>query len=187
MSVLNSAERLFTLDGYRATTVDALAKEADVALSSIYANFPGGKADVYAALACRTANDHVSVMRAATTAQSPKSTLLNAFDAYVEFHSVRPLAFRLLALTDVDDQETELIIRAREHIDSTLLELTDELAAGIEAPTEEAKLLVLLAWATINGILSLRHRGSITQATADTLIELARADSARRLEDLENA
>lgn len=187
MSVLNSAERLFALDGYRATTVEALAREADVALSSIYANFPGGKADVYAALACRTADDHATAMRTATAMPSPNAPLLNAFDAYVEFHRGRPLAFRLLALTDVDDQETELIIQARKFIDSTLLALTDELATEIDAPTEDAKLLVLLAWATINGVLSLRHRSSITQATADTLIELARADSARRLEDLKNA
>ena len=41
---------------------------ADVALTSIYSNFPGGKADLYAVLACRVGSEHVAAMEAAVAA-----------------------------------------------------------------------------------------------------------------------
>ncbi|MFC7451378.1 TetR/AcrR family transcriptional regulator [Rhodococcus daqingensis] len=186
-AVLDAADLLFTRDGYRATSVDALANEADVALSSIYANFPGGKTDVYAALACRTADEHAVGMRATLAGDTAVDRLLAAFDAYVAFHRSRPLAFRILGLTDVDDRESEVVTEARTRIDRTLIGITHDLAAAIGAQLPGTEELVLLTWASVNGVLSLEHRHTITRATADSLIDMARADGARRLEELTRA
>ncbi|MFD4183324.1 TetR/AcrR family transcriptional regulator [Rhodococcus sp. NPDC058514] len=186
-AVLDAADLLFTRDGYRATSVDALANEADVALSSIYANFPGGKADVYAALAYRTATEHAQGMREALVGPTAEARLLAAFDAYVAFHRGRPLAFRILGLTDVDDRESEVVTEARARIDETLIGLTRELVTAIGLPRGSTEQLVLLAWATVNGVLSLEHRRTISRDSADSLIDMARADGARRLEELADA
>ncbi|WP_027500502.1 TetR/AcrR family transcriptional regulator [Rhodococcus sp. UNC363MFTsu5.1] len=186
-AVLDAAELLFTRDGYRATSVDALANQADVALSSIYANFPGGKADVYAALACRTAAEHAQGMREALTGTTAEDRLLVAFDAYVSFHRSRPLAFRILGLTDVDDRDSEVVAQARARIDATLIGITRELVEAIGPAVPDTEEIVLLAWATVNGVLSLEHRRTISRDSADSLIEMARADGARRLKESAHA
>ncbi|TQF75054.1 TetR/AcrR family transcriptional regulator [Rhodococcus spelaei] len=187
-AVLDAADRLFTRDGYRSTSVDALANEADVALSSIYANFPGGKADVYAALACRTATEHADGMREALTGMTAGTNrLLAGFDAYVAFHRSRPLAFRILGLTDVDDRDSEVVALARTRIDATLIGIIRELVSAIGSTVPDPDELVLLAWATVNGVLSLEGRRTISRAGADSLIAMARADAVRRLEDFGDA
>lgn len=186
-AVLDAADLLFARNGYRATSVDALANEADVALSSIYANFPGGKADVYAALACRTATEHAQGMSKALTGATADDPLLVAFDAYVAFHRARPLAFRILGLTDVDDRDSEVVAQARTRISATLIGITRELVAAIGSTLPGTEEVVLLAWATVNGVLSLEHRRTISRGSADSLIEMARADGARRLKELTHA
>jgi AcrR family transcriptional regulator len=186
-AVLDAADLLFTRDGYRATSVDALANEADVALSSIYANFPGGKSDVYAALACRTAREHAEGMREAMIGDTAEDRLLATFDAYVAFHRARPLAFRILGLTDVDDRDSEVVAQARARIDATLIGITRELVAAIGSSLPGTEEIVLLAWATVNGVLSLELRRTISRGTADSLIEMARADGARRLKESAHA
>ncbi len=186
-AVLDAADLLFTRDGYRATSVESLAHEADVALSSIYANFPGGKADVYAALACRTAAEHAQTMRAAPTGVTAADRLLSTFDAYVAFHRARPLAFRVLGLTDVDDRDSEVVAEARTRIDETLLGVTRDVVAAFGSSRESAEKLVLLAWASVNGVLVLEYRRTISRACADSLIAMTRADGVRRLEGLADA
>ncbi|MGK2954093.1 MAG: TetR/AcrR family transcriptional regulator, partial [Solirubrobacterales bacterium] len=54
-AVLDAAEELFVEVGYRSASLEAIADRADVAVSSIYFNFEGGKSDLYLALAERAA------------------------------------------------------------------------------------------------------------------------------------
>lgn len=181
-AVLDAAEVLFERNGYRGTSVDSLAEAADVALSSIYANFSGGKTDVYAALAFRVALEHEKCMSEAI-GMSTATPLLAGFDAYVAFHRDRPLAFRLLGLVDVDEDESGLVGDARSRIDKILVGIVHDLVASTGL-RDVAEKIVLLGWASINGILSLHHRGSVTASSVVALIEMARADAARRLEEL---
>jgi hypothetical protein len=126
-------------------------------------------------------------MREAMTGDTAEDRLLATFDAYVAFHRAQPLAFRILGLTDVDDRDPAVVAQARTRIDAALIGITRELVTAIGSPLPGTEEVVLLAWATVNGVLSLEHRHAITRATADSLIEMARADGARRLKELAHA
>lgn len=170
-AVLDAAERLFLRDGYRATTIEMLAREADVAVSSIYANFVAGKADVYAALAWRTATIHAQTMPDA-------GPVVEALDSYAAFHRDHPLALRLLALHDVDAAESESTAEAKSLIDDALGGIVDSLvsrAAESECDTDP-RALVLTSWAAINGALSLFQRGIVDRTTLDTMLAITRSD-----------
>lgn len=142
---------------------------------------------MYAALACRTAAEHAQDMRAAPSGDTAADRLLSAFDAYVAFHRTHPLTFRILGLTDIDDRDAEVVTAARTRIDETLLGITRDLVAAIGAPHVQTEPLVLLAWASVNGVLGLEHRRAISRERADSLIEMARADGARRLAECADA
>ncbi|GHJ36204.1 TetR/AcrR family transcriptional regulator [Streptomyces sp. TS71-3] len=46
-AIVCGARRVFGRDGYTRTSIDAIAKEADVSTRTIYNHFPGGKAEVF--------------------------------------------------------------------------------------------------------------------------------------------
>lgn len=170
-AVLDAAERLFLRDGYRGTTIDILAKEADVAVSSIYANFPAGKADVYAALAWRTTLLHQEDM-------PTSGAIADSLDRYVAFHRDHPLALRLLGLHDVESSESESIVEAKSSIDEVLGGIIDSMTARVaDAGCDtDPRALVLLTWAAINGAVSLFQRTIIDRATFDTMLQISRQD-----------
>ena len=87
-AVLDAAQVLFLREGYRGTTIDMLAAEADVAVSSIYANFREGKADVYAALAWPGARAVVSLAVTTDLSQftAVKSPALDNVLLYLDAH-----------------------------------------------------------------------------------------------------
>ncbi|NLU82385.1 TetR/AcrR family transcriptional regulator [Rhodococcus sp. HNM0569] len=176
-AVLDAAADLFARDGYRATSVEVLAQRADVALSSVYSNFPGGKADVYAALACRTADDHADGMRGAVEGKSGADRAAAAFDAYVRFHHDNPLAFRLLGLADVDGSDpTDALRDARERINRVLRSVAADMADPADRGATEG---VYLGWAAVNGILALRTRGLVDESSAERLLARARTELVR--------
>ncbi|TSE01065.1 TetR/AcrR family transcriptional regulator [Skermania sp. ID1734] len=179
-ALLDAALSLFAERGYRQTSVDDLAERADVALSSIYANFPGGKADVYAALAHRLAVAHAEQMRA-RLAQPEGRSELAAFDEYVRFHRANPLAFRLLGLTDVDGSDSDYVGAVRAEIRAILTAVAADIVAASSLPPQEAEEQALLMWASVNGVLSLRAQGFIGDDIADRLIGAVRAEILRRL------
>lgn len=170
-AVLDAAERLFLRDGYRGTTIDMLAKEADVAVSSIYANFAAGKADVYAALAWRTASLHREDM-------PTSGAIVDSLDRYVAFHRDHPLALRLLGLHDVEASESDSIVEAKAAIDSVLGEIIDSMTSRVAEVgcDTDPRALVLHAWAAINGAVSLYQRRMIDAATFDTMLKISRGD-----------
>ncbi|MEU4650762.1 TetR/AcrR family transcriptional regulator [Nocardia fluminea] len=178
-AVLDAAQILFLREGYRGTTIDMLAAEADVAVSSIYANFREGKADVYAALAWRIATRHAEAMSAATGDEpSPRDEMAAVFDRYVTFHRDNPLALRILALTDVDVSESELAAKAKTRIDGVLGELVESFAAAVRRGEcdVEPRALVLVSWAAVNGAYSLYQRRMVDRSTLDVMLGIARAD-----------
>ena len=178
-AVLDAASTLFAERGFRRTSVDELAQTADVALSSIYANFPGGKADVYAALACRVAREHADAMRAALAGGGSPAELL-VFDEYVRFHSAHPVAFRVLGLSDIDRDDTPLFDEARDFVHGVLQDLVEAAVAASGAPAAQARREVLRIWAAINGLLGLRVRGFVSAAELDGLLAELRAETSAR-------
>ncbi|MBC7299971.1 MAG: TetR/AcrR family transcriptional regulator [Nocardia sp.] len=178
-AVLDAAQVLFLRDGYRGTTIDVLAAEADVAVSSIYANFREGKADVYAALAWRTATVHAEAMSAPFgSGATPRGEIAAVYDRYVAFHRENPLALRILALTDVDISESELAKQAKARIDDVLAGLIESFAATVRRVgcDVEPRALVTVSWATVNGAYSLFQRRMVDEATLDVVLGIARAD-----------
>ncbi|MGB6275934.1 MAG: TetR/AcrR family transcriptional regulator, partial [Rhodococcus sp. (in: high G+C Gram-positive bacteria)] len=127
-AVLDAGQTLFLEHGYRGTTIEMLAATADVAVSSIYANFGAGKVDVYAALAWRTALAHVEQMSAPV---DPVRVVAEFLDRYIAFHRGSPLALRLLGLTDVDKSESETVSAAKAKIDRALGGLIDSVTHAV--------------------------------------------------------
>ncbi len=178
-AVLDAAQALFLREGYRGTTIDMLAREADVAVSSIYANFREGKADVYAALAWRIATRHAEAMSAPTGDESiPRDEVAAVFDRYVAFHRENPLALRILALTDVDVGESDLAAKAKTQIDGVLGGLVESFAAAVRrgGSDVEARALVMVSWAAVNGAYALFQRRMVDRSTLDVMLGIARAD-----------
>lgn len=175
-AVLNAAAKLFEADGYRATSVDSLAEAADVALSSIYANFPGGKADVYAVLAHRTAVAHAEQMAAAiaTAGRDGRRIERVVFDEYRRYHRDNPMAFRLLGLTDVDDASGEVVATARTEIRDILRGVLDQAVAASALSPDVARTEALLLWASINGVLALAAQRFIDAEQVDGLLDALR-------------
>lgn len=170
-AVLDAARSLFLEHGYRSTTIEMLAGAADVAVSSIYANFAGGKADVYAALAWHTTTTHVDEMKGSTS-------IVDAFDRYVTFHRKNPLALRLLSLYDVATTESELVALAKPRIDEALQALVETVTRDITASgcDTDPRVLVLTTWAAVNGAVSLRQRGVVDEKTLDAMLAVTRGD-----------
>ena len=182
-AVLDAGRMLFLEHGYRGTTIEMLAATADVAVSSIYANFGAGKVDVYAALAWRTALTHVEQMSAPVDAAEPVRVVAEFLDRYIAFHRDSPLALRLLGLTDVDKSESETVGEAKEKIDRALAGLIDSVTRAVtDAGSDvDPRALVLNAWAAMNGAVSLRQRRIVDQPMLDAMLEITRADMLRHL------
>ncbi|MFD3701992.1 TetR/AcrR family transcriptional regulator [Nocardia sp. NPDC058658] len=178
-AVLDAAQVLFLREGYRGTTIDMLAAEADVAVSSIYANFREGKADVYAALAWRIATLHADAMSAPMTGEStPRDEVAAVYDRYVAFHRENPLALRILALTDIDVGESELATAAKARIDTVLGGLIESFATTVKLVgcDVEPHALVMVSWAAVNGAYSLFQRRVVDESTLQAMLGIARAD-----------
>ena len=170
-AVLDAAAELFSRNGFRATSVDAIASHADVALTSLYGNFPDGKAEVYAVVACRLAREHAERMgRSVERTGGGAPTARAAFEEYVRFHRDEPLAFRMLGLADVSEVHGDVVDQARSEIGRVLAGVADDVIDAIDSADPAARSSVLLAWAAINGVLALELRGHIDAATSDSLL-----------------
>ncbi|MDV8054739.1 MULTISPECIES: TetR/AcrR family transcriptional regulator [unclassified Rhodococcus (in: high G+C Gram-positive bacteria)] len=182
-AVLDAGQTLFLRHGYRGTTIEMLTAAADVAVSSIYANFGAGKVDVYAALAWRTALTHVEQMSAPIGADDPIRVVAEFLDRYVAFHRENPLALRLLALTDVDRSESASVGEAKNRIDTALGGLIDSVTRAVEDAGADVvpRALVLNAWAAMNGAVSLRQRRIVDQPMLDAMLAITQADMLRHL------
>jgi len=168
-AVLDAAEELFVESGYRSTSLDAIAERADVAVSSIYFNFKGGKSDLYLALAERAAVINGEMLEPAyDDSLDPFEQLAAVGRAYVKFHMENPLALRLLSLHDVDRKGDERVKAARARIKASLLEMLGRLeelvGEALEAGGNEgtsARALTVYLFASWNGVLSMHARGEL--------------------------
>ncbi|MCX6468761.1 MAG: TetR family transcriptional regulator [Corynebacteriales bacterium] len=169
-AVCTAARTLFEERGYQAATITEIAAAADVAVSSIYANFPGGKQDVYLALADQAvaANEHIldEAVAASTLAERAGAV----FDAYVRFHrDDDQLAFRLIALTDALEPDAKF--------DEARSAIRMRIAAMLVRAVGEHDDLdrTIASWAAINGLFSARTQGFIDDDTLDRTLATTRA------------
>jgi AcrR family transcriptional regulator len=184
-AILDAAERLFHEHGYAATTIDAIAEAADVAIGSIYARF-AGKEGLYLALVDRalTANE-AYMAEAYATHDSPRDQILATGEAYVRFHRDHPLAFRLVGLRDLERSGDPRHRAARKRIAARQQAMLDDIAAAIERASAAGEIrpvdplaTATFLWGAWNGTIALRLRGNLSQRrlqeTLDAGFELVR-------------
>lgn len=180
-AILDAAERLFRERGYQASTIEAIAAEADVAIGSIYLHFKG-KEDLYLALVERVldANERYLADAYARHAE-PLDQIVAAGEAYLRFHVDHPLAFRLIALRDVGQSTDERVEAARRRIAERLDAMVRDLAGAIERAIEAGEVrevhpfrAATFMWAAWNGVLALHVRGTLDDRELRAVIRTGR-------------
>jgi len=169
-AVLDAAEALFIERGYRDASLEAIAERADVAVSSIYFNFSGGKSDLYLALAKRAAVINEEVLEPAYDPElDPFEQLVAVGRAYSKFHLDNPLALRLLSLHDVDRDGDERVAAAREEIRASIFSMLERLEGLIEEALVaggnegvSARAVTVFVFGSWNGVLSMHSRDQLT-------------------------
>jgi len=178
-AVLDASESLFIENGYRETSIEAIARRADVAVSSIYFNFEGGKSDLYLALALRAVELNAEYLEAAYDEQLDVfSQLRAAGDAYAKFHLENPLALRLLSLHDVDSRSDprvkEVAAEIRKGLQSMLdrqedlVQLALEEGGNNEVSASAVNVFLFAAW---NGSISMYSRGQLSRKELTGVLE----------------
>jgi len=103
--LLDAAGRLFAERGFSRTTVERIAREADVAVGTIYGNF-GGKRGLYLAAVDRALEIQERYVAAVYGAGLPPAEEVVAVGAaYVRFYREHPGQFRLLAMPPLEPDE----------------------------------------------------------------------------------
>ncbi len=161
-AILDAAESLLVERGTRATTVDAIAERADVAVATLYAHFEG-KAGVQRALAERAVERNALVLDESLAVPGTAADRLAAVArAYLAFHLENPSALRVLASADLS---------GREQIDAALDALVRRVAGVIEQGIADGEIradvdplrIARFVWGAWNGAIALHARGAITK------------------------
>jgi AcrR family transcriptional regulator len=180
-AILDAAERLFEDEGYAASTINAIAAEADVAVGSIYFHFKG-KEDVYLGLVERLldVNERV-VEEALARGGSPLERVLAVGDAYLTFHLEHPLAFRLIGLRDVGRSDDPRVREARTRVAARLDAMVDRMAAPIAEGVASGELrdldprdAAVFMWGSWNGAIALHARGALDERGLRDVLALGR-------------
>ncbi|MBT0567549.1 TetR/AcrR family transcriptional regulator [Williamsia sp. CHRR-6] len=169
-AVCTAARTLFEERGYQAATIADIATHAEVSVSTIYENFPGGKQDIYLALADQAvvANEHI--IDEAVRRCTPEDRAGEVFDAYVRFHrDDDQLAFRLIALADA--------LSPSARFDDIRRDFGERIAAVlVRAVGEHGDLARTAAtWAAVNGLFSARTQGFIDDDLLDQALASTRS------------
>lgn len=160
-SILEAGERLFLTQGFRATTVERLADEADVAIGSIYGHF-GGKEDVYAALIDRALDLDARYSDAGWDSGSDAlSRLFGLAAGYLRFAREHPGHFRLFRFPPdgipADGPAAaageRVAARVRSEVDRIAGALREAMADGVALPVDPERAAVLL-WAAWDGVIA---------------------------------
>ncbi len=162
-AILEAAERQFLEHGYGATTLEAIAGAADVAVGSIYFHF-AGKDDLYLAVTERaieqlTAYEDTALAEAAT----PRERLIALGDAYLRFALDQPRAFRLLAfpyaeIQGKDDAAAARQARIEARANFLITRLTGIVQGVIDAGRRhdiDAGRAARFMWGAWNGVIAL--------------------------------
>lgn len=137
--ILESAARMFSVDGIAATGIDAITADAGVAKMSLYNNFASKSALVAASLEARHAEWLALYVRRARRAADPVTRTLAVFDAYLDQAALAPeSAYRGSPLLNAA-AELPLGDPGREIVRRHSAEVDGILAAGLRELTDRAR------------------------------------------------
>ncbi len=182
--ILEAAERLFLERGYRSTTVDDLAAEADVALGTLYAHF-GGKDGVYAALVDRALElDRRYCDEGFDSGKTPLEHLVGLSEGYLRFAREHPAYFRVFRFPPADVPSGGPVAEAGERVTERLRAevarmssaLAEAIAEGLVRPVEPRRAAVFL-WSAWDGVIAahvLPGNMGLEEREFDEVLELAR-------------
>jgi TetR/AcrR family transcriptional regulator len=183
-AILDAAERVFRVEGYRGARMEDIAEAADVAVGSIYTHF-GNKDGLYHALAERSVELFGRYMEQAYTEdRTPLERVMAAGDAYLRFHLEHPGAFRFLAFDGVeagppigdDDVAARVTARVAELIDGFRDQIAEAIRTGEARPLDPDQLSRFL-WGAWNGVVALGSRNdrlALTEDEIDACIQTGR-------------
>lgn len=160
-AILDAGELLFLERGYRATTVEQLAEQADVALSSLYDHF-GGKEGVYAALIDRALEfDRRYCDEGWASGSNAVARLVGLSEGYLRFARDHPGHFRVFrfppAGEPTDGPAAAAAQRVAERVASEVERMagavSEAIAEGIVRPVDPRAAAVFL-WAAWDGVIA---------------------------------
>ena len=158
--ILDSALAVFSENGYHASSIDDIAREAGVSKALIYEHF-ASKQELYADLIARNARELTQRIGAALVGvevESGSSRLAIGLDAFFAFVEERRDAWRML-FRDVADPETATVVnRMLEQVTAevTVLISQDPGASALDS-TEDRRALRLLAEMLVGGTQSMAN------------------------------
>lgn len=168
-TLIDTAIAVFSSEGYRSTTMEAIAGQAGVTKPVLYQHF-ASKHELFQHLLDRvTATLRAAVIEAVAGAQTPRDRVRSGFGAYFRFVAEHPAEFRLLFGEGVrSDDSFAATVRALE------LELAGVIAdlIALDDVSDEARLVLahgLVGLAESTG----RHWVSATDPTdLSTMVDL---------------
>lgn len=160
-AILEAAERLFLGQGYLATTVEALAEEADVAIGTVYGHF-GSKEGVYAGLVDRALElDARYSDEGWESGSGPVERLIGLSGGYLRFALEHPKYYRVFRFPPPDAPEggavdaalARVAERVRDETTRMASALLEAIAAGIVRPVNPRTAATFL-WTAWDGVIA---------------------------------
>lgn len=185
-ALLRAAERRFAVDGYSGTTVEAIAGDAVVSVSSLYNRF-GGKPGIYLAVVEQALEANRRYMdQAWDPSLTPLEQVLLAGDAYLLFHLDHPGLFQMVAMPQMGSRPSDVHVQLEERIAARVETEVGRVEAAIRAGVRSKQLLDVdpalaakFLWSAWNGVVALSMRPDRLRASEDDVRDIL--DVGRRL------
>ncbi|MDX6698454.1 MAG: TetR/AcrR family transcriptional regulator [Solirubrobacteraceae bacterium] len=179
-ALLDAAGRLFADHGFAGTTVEHIAREADVAVGTIYGNF-GGKRELYLAAVERALDlneEYVAPVYA--SGMSASEEVIASGAAYLRFYREHPAQFRLLAMPPLEPGESAGAAAAEaihERVDRALARMAGSIERAVAEgtirpvpPLPAARFLM----AALNGTVALNLLPGVLRVEGKDLEDVVR-------------
>ena len=165
-ALLAAAERRFAAQGYHGATVEDLAADAEVSVSSLYNYFPGGKRELYLAVVELAVEANRRYLEQAWDPQlSALEQILAAADAYLLFHLDHPGFFQMVAIPQLssrpDDDQDGVSERIAQRVEAEVGKLRTAIAEGVgkgELQSVDPARAATFLWGAWNGVIALSTR-----------------------------
>lgn len=166
---MEAASEAVAEHGLHASSVEDIARRADVAVGSIYVHY-GSKDGLFRAVIDDAASAaEAQLLQGRAPGRSPLDRLADLGDAYVEFALAEPTAFRLLLLQLLDRpgsaDPADATALMRSPVQKVLAHLTHDIRAAIAAgqlPAIPPRLAATFLWGSWTGVLALTlERGAV--------------------------
>ncbi|MCZ7534637.1 MAG: TetR/AcrR family transcriptional regulator [Acidimicrobiia bacterium] len=183
-AILDAAQRLFTVRGLEATTMDDIARECDIAKGTLYLSFDS-KDDIAFAVLSRALHELHETLRASVV--DGRGTALERIqriaDAYYAFSVERPGAFRYLFLVPHPDYAGRVTPEVAEETELLGFASLELLVGLLRQGVEEKSLALSDPWSAAVGMWS-ALTGVIVIPTRDapsSLVGVDHADLVRQM------